>query len=115
MAEERVWELTDAIGEGRGADALAALRRLLGGGTPPPVLLGALANHFRKLARTRAGAPPPGHPFAVRKLESQAQRYAAPRLVACLRAIHEVDEVLKGQGALPADVALERLVMGLAG
>jgi DNA polymerase-3 subunit delta len=114
-ADEPVWELTDAIGEGRAADALVALRRLLGGGTPAPVLLGALASHFRKLARTRAGAPAPGHPFAVRKLESQAQRYAPTRLLACLRAIHEVDEVLKGQGALRSDVALERLVMGLAG
>jgi hypothetical protein len=50
----------------------------------------------------------------VQKLERQARRYSPERLVSCLRAIHEVDEVLKGAGALPADLALERLVLGLA-
>lgn len=114
IAEEPIWDLTDAIGEGRAADALGVLSRLLGAGAPPPVLLGALAGHFRKLARARAGEPPAGHPFMVRKLEHQSRRYTPARLVACLRAIHEVDEVLKGSGALPAGLALERLVMGLS-
>ena len=114
LAEEPIWDLTDAIGEGRSADAIALLARMLAGGAPAPVLLGSLAGHFRKLARTRAGEPPPGHPFAVQKLERQAKRYTAARLVACLSAIHEVDEVLKGQGALPPELALERLVLGLA-
>ncbi len=114
LAEEPVWDLTDAIGEGRTARALGVLHRLLEGGSPPPVLLGALASHFRKLARARAGRPAPGHPFAVRKLETQARRYPPARLLACLHAIHEVDEVLKGQGALEPELALERLVMGLS-
>jgi DNA polymerase-3 subunit delta len=113
VAEEPIWDLTDAIGEGRAADALGLLSRMLGAGAPPPVLLGSLAGHFRKLARTRAGEPPAGHPFMVQKLERQARRYAPARLVSCLRAIHEVDEVLKGSGALPAELALERLVLGL--
>ena len=114
-AEEPVWELTDAIGEGRTPEALVALRRLLHGGSPPPVLLGVLANHFRKLLRTRAGATPGGHPFAVRKLEQQAGRYSPARLRQCLGALHEVDEVLKGSGNLDAGIAMERLVMGLSG
>jgi hypothetical protein len=50
----------------------------------------------------------------VRKLESQARRYTEKRLLTCLHAIHEVDEALKGQGSMPADIALERLVMGLS-
>lgn len=115
VAEEPIWDLTDAIGEGRTADALGVLRRLLQSGSPAPVLLGALASHFRKLARARAGRPPSGHPFAVRKLERQSGRYAPERLVACLRAIHDVDEILKGQGGLDPELALERLVMGLSG
>lgn len=115
VAEEPVWDLTDAIGAGRKAEALGVLRRMRAQGAAPPALLGALATHFRKLARTRAGKPPAGHPFAVRKLESQARRYAPARLEACLHAIHEVDEVLKGAGAMPEDMALERLVMGLSG
>lgn len=115
VAEEPVWELTDAIGEGRRGEALRVLQRMRGQGAPAPVVLGALATHFRKLTRARCGATPPGHPFVVRKLESQARRYTAERLVACLHAIHEVDEVLKGAGAIPEEHALERLVMGLSG
>jgi len=114
MADEPIWDLTDAIGEGRTADALAILGRLLGSGAPPPVLLGSLASHFRRLARSRCGALLGGHRLMVERLESQAQRYTRGRLLGCLQAIHETDEILKGQGSLPADLALERLVIGLA-
>jgi DNA polymerase-3 subunit delta len=122
VADEPIWDLTDAIGEGRTRDALVILGRLplvilgrlLESGAPPPVLLGSLASHFRRLVRSRCGASVPGHPFMVRKLESQAQRYTEERLVACLHAIHAVDEALKGRGSLPADIALERLALGLS-
>lgn len=113
--EEPVWDLTDAIGTGRVVDALAVLGRLQANGAPAPVLLGVLASHFRKLARVRAGGRVGGHPFAVRKLEEQAGRYSLPGLRACLRSIHDTDEVLKGRGDLPADLALERLVLHLVG
>ncbi len=95
-------------------NALVILGRLLDSGAPPPVLLGSLASHFRKLSRLRCGGRVAGHPFMVRKLESQAQRYTPGRLVACLHAIHGADEALKGQGSLPAEIALERLVIGLS-
>lgn len=114
VAEEQIFDLTDAIGEGRSADALMALKKLLGQGAVPPVLLGALAGQFRRLLRARHGERLKGHPFAVQKLERQARRYSPQRLMACLAAIHEVDEVLKGRGSLDARLALERLVMGLA-
>ena len=113
LTEEPVWDLTDAIGEGRAADAIGVLTNLLAAGAPPPVVLGALASHQRKLLRVRTGGKVAGHPFAVRKLESQARRYSAARLLAGLRAIHETDEALKGQGALAPDLALERLVLNL--
>lgn len=113
-AEEPIWDLTDAIGEGRPADAIAVLERLREGGVAPPVLLGSLASHFRKLARLSAGGKVAGHPFAVRKLESQTRRYSPPRLLACLRAIHATDTALKGEGSLTPALALERLVLGLS-
>lgn len=113
LTEEPVWDLTDAIGEGRAADAIGVLTNLLAAGAPPPVVLGALASHQRKLLRVRTGGKVAGHPFAVRKLESQARRYSAARLLAGLRAIHETDEALKGQGALAPGLALERLVLNL--
>ncbi len=113
-AEDPIWDLTDAIGEGRTADALAVLHRLGGAGAPPPVLLASLAGHFRKLVRARAGEELRGHPFAVKKIQRQASRYTAPRLRACLAAIHDVDEILKGQGGLDAGLAMQRLVLGLS-
>ena len=113
LTEEPVWDLTDAIGEGRAADAIGVLTNLLAAGAPPPVVLGALASHQRKLLRVRSGGKVAGHPFAVRKLESQARRYSAARLLAGLRAIHETDEALKGQGAVTPELALERLVLNL--
>jgi DNA polymerase-3 subunit delta len=114
VAEEPIWELTDAIGEGRVAAALRVLARLLGAGAEPPALLGSLASHFRKLLRVRSGQQPLGPPFVVKKLQSQAGRYTPARLRRCLDAIHETDQVLKGQGGQPPALALERLVMGLA-
>jgi len=114
LAEEPVWDLADAIGEGRAADALVVLARVLGAGAPAPVVLGALASHLRKLLRLRTGGSVAGPPFVLRKLEGQARRFSAARLLAGLRALHETDEALKGQGALAPALALERLVLNLA-
>jgi DNA polymerase-3 subunit delta len=115
LASEPIWDLTDAIGEGRVGDALRVLARLLAAGAAPPVVLGSLASHFRRLLRLRSGGAVPAPPFVLRKLERQARRYGPRRLAACLRAIHETDLALKGAGHLPPELALERLVMGLAG
>lgn len=114
LAEEPVWDLTDAIGEGRIGDALGVLAKVRAAGAPAPVVLGTLAGHFRKLVRVRNGAPVAAAPFVQRKLESQARRHSPARLLVCLRMIHETDEALKGQGALSPDLALERLVLGLS-
>ncbi len=114
VAEEPIWDLTDAIGEGRRAGALGVLEKLLRSGGAPPAILGALVTHFRKLLRICGGASVPGPPFAVRKLESQARRFSERRLLACLDAIHQTDLALKGAGGLPPELTLERLVIGLA-
>ena len=113
VAEEPIWDLTDAIGDGRTADALIALARILRGGAVAPQLLGVLATHFRKLLRLRTGGGAAGPRFVVKKLEGQAERYTPRRLSACLRAIHDTDIALKGAGALSPEMALERLVIGL--
>jgi DNA polymerase-3 subunit delta len=114
VAEEPIWDLTDAIGEGRGADALVVLHKLLGAGAPPMVVLGSLASHFRRLVRAGGGGRIQAPPFVQRKLQSQARRYGPERFGACLRALHEADERLKGQGSLPPELTLERLVLGLS-
>ena len=114
-AEEPIWSLTDAIGEGPRSRRPRAPRA-----------------HGRRAARRRRRCSAPSRatsassrgcasggrvaapPFALRKLESQARRYAPARLRACLRALHDTDERLKGRGELPAELALERLVLALA-
>jgi DNA polymerase-3 subunit delta len=113
-AEEPIWDLTDAIGEGRTADALRVLARQIGAGEPPPVLLGALVSHFRRLLRVASGGEVAGPPFVRRKLASQAKRYGVARLRAALGALHETDLALKGAGALRPELALERVVIALA-
>ena len=115
LAEDKIWELGDAAFEGRGADALAVLARLLAAGVPAQVVLAALATQLRKLVRARAGETPSGHPMQVRRIESQARRQTLAKLLAGLRAAEEADERLKGRGALPAALVLERLVLALAG
>ncbi|MGH0034336.1 MAG: DNA polymerase III subunit delta [Myxococcota bacterium] len=115
LAEQPIWDLTDAIGEGRVSEALGLLSRLQTGGAPAPVVLGTLAAHFRKLARVRSGGRVAGPPFVVRKLERQARRFSVARLRACLGAIHQADLSIKGASTLPPERELERLVLGLAG
>jgi DNA polymerase III subunit delta len=114
VAEQPIWDMADAIGEGRGADALHALARLLASGAAPQLLLGALVSHFRRLLRVASGGRVAGPPFARKKLESQAGRYGARRLRGSLEAIHETDLALKGAGALRPELALERLVIALS-
>ena len=114
VAEEKMWELTDAAFEGRSADALAALSRLLAAGVPAPVLLATLATQLRKLARARAGETPTGHPMVVRRIEAQARRHSLARLLAGLRDAADADERLKGRGSLPGELVLERLLLGLS-
>ena len=114
VADEKIWDLTDATFDGHGGKALAALAGLLESGVPAPVLLGSLASHLRKLARARAGEAVAGHPMAVRRIEAQAQRRPLGRWLAGLRAAEQADERLKGLGSLPAERVLEQLVLSLA-
>ena len=114
LGEEPIWELTDAIGNGRPGEALRLLHRMRTAGAPAPVILGALASHWRKLLRLSEGASVSGHPFAVKKLRGQADRYGPGEVEVGLRGIWELDEILKGEGILEPDVALERLVLNLS-
>jgi len=113
-SESPIWDLTDAIGEGRAGDALAVLARLLAAGAPPVVLLGSIVSHFRRLLRVAHGAEVSGPPFVQRKLAQQARRFGVARLRASLDAIHDTDLALKGEGGLGPELALERLVLALS-
>lgn len=112
LAEQPIWDLTDAIGDGSSAKALAHLSRM--GDVVPPMLLGTLAAHFRKLSRVRSGAAVAGPPFVKRKLEVQARRFSPGRLRACMQAIHDTDVAIKGASVLEPQLAIERLVLALS-
>lgn len=114
VADEPIWDLTDAIGQGKTAEAIALLARMLTHGAAPPAILGALATHFRKLVRVGHGESVAGPPFVVRKLEQQARRYPTRRLISCLRAIQRTDVDLKGASVMRPERALEQLVLVLA-
>lgn len=115
VAEEPIWDLTDAIGQGRTADAVDALSRMLVQGAAPPAILGALASHYRRLVRVAHGEKVPGPPFVVKKLSQQARRQSPRRLVTCLRAIHRADVELKGASVMRPERALEQLILALGG
>ena len=113
VSEDPIWDLSDAIAEGRSAVALELLARLLGRGVAPPPLLGALAAHFRRLLVCAHGGEVSGRSFVRKKIETQARRYGPRRLDSALDAIHETDLAIKGAGALGPELALERLVVAL--
>ncbi len=114
VSEQPIWDLTDAIGEGRIAEAVSTLGRIVEHGAPSPVVLASLATHFRLLLRTAEGVRVPRPPFVVKKLQRQAGRYSMGRLEACLGFIHRTDTAIKGAGSLAPELALERLVIALA-
>jgi DNA polymerase-3 subunit delta len=114
VAEEPIWDLTDAIGAGRSADAVAMLSRLRASGAAAPAINATLAGHFRKLAKLKGGGEVGGNPYVIKKLDSQAKRFTQKRLLGCLRAIHETDTALKGAGQLGPDLSLEGLVIELS-
>lgn len=117
-----VYELTDAIGNRRLAEALRVLARLGDQGEAPLAVLGALGNHFRRLLRAHDCRPLEAkrvqqalslHPFAAKKLVEQARRFDPGRLERCLDRVRRTDEVLKGAIPLAPQMALEQLVVSV--
>jgi DNA polymerase-3 subunit delta len=118
-----VWRLTDAFGERRMADALAALDRLLPT-TPEPVLLAALHRRVRDLLevgdRSAAGEKPRDivaatglHPYVAEKLQGQAARWTMDELARALRGLLELDARVKNVPGSAADAAQRRLAFVL--
>ena len=115
-----VYELTDAIGRRSNGDALRMLGRLRDQGEAPLAVLGALANHFRRLLRAHDCRPLEPrrvqqalslHPFAAQKLVEQAGHFDAIRVRRCLDEFRRTDEALKGALPLPPALVIEQLVV----
>ncbi|MDI3298307.1 MAG: DNA polymerase III subunit delta [Bacillota bacterium] len=121
-AEESVFELVDAVVEGRAGRALQLFRRLRAEGEPPARLLALVARQFRLVGEVRAarqaGEDPRDllavHPYALRKAEAQGRLVDEGRLLAALRAIEEADLSVKTgrrEESEAAEVALARIAL----
>ena len=119
MADERIYALTDAVGERRLRDAMVALRRLLDQGEEPLVVFGALVAHLRRLLRVRRHvdggskivADVLGMPaWRAEKMARQAASYREEELVGALDALARADVEMKGDFPSPK-AALERAVV----
>ena len=124
--EERVFDLVDAVVEGRGADGLRLLRRMREDGSESASHLFALiARQLRMMVRAaeliEARAAPEtiaaatgAHGYPLEKVTRQARAAGRVAAEASLRAVEHSDHSVK-TGRLDDDLALELLVVRLAG
>lgn len=120
LADERIFALTDALGERKLPVAMTALRRLLNQGDEPLMILGALTSHVRRLLAARryvdqgpkAVGDALGMPgWRAEKLHRQARSFKEEELVRAMSALAETDVELKSGGnPEQSAVALERAV-----
>jgi DNA polymerase III delta subunit len=120
-ADTPPWDLTDALGERREADALRALGRLLDGPDGDvPRWVPSVARHLRQLAVAQRLGEQGGGPkdiarelglrseFVARKLSRQATRWSPEQLSAAIVRIAAVERETRGEGVLRDRFALER-------
>lgn len=122
--QRSVFDLVDAIGSRKRAEAVALLARLLAAREEPLRLLALLARHYRQLLAARVGAhggEGEGEiasrlgvpPFVARKLLAQSGRFGGAELEGALARLARADLELKSSRR-PAKLVLEEAVIGLA-
>jgi DNA polymerase III delta subunit len=127
-ADTPPWDLTDALGDRRSADALQALGRLLDGPDGDvPRWVPSIARHLRQLAVAQHVSEQGGGPkdiarelglrseFVARKLSRQAARWSPEQLSTAIIRIAAVERETRGEGVLRDRFALERAVADAAG
>lgn len=123
VRQHSVFELVDAIGNGRTDKALALLEGLLSRREEPIMINAMVARHFRQLLKTRihlhlgtdqkdlaglVGAP---H-FVVKKLVAQARRFKGATLESALGRLARADYELKS-ARRPSSMVIEEAVIDL--
>jgi DNA polymerase-3 subunit delta len=119
-----IFDLTNAVGQGKPGEALRLLGRLLNEGVAPLVVLSMLVRHFRQLWKIRelldqgVGAKEiPGrvgvNPYFVEGLMAQARRSSPCQYRQAFELFLETDLALKSSGAHPAAL-LEKLVLEIS-
>ena len=121
-AEQTSWQILDALASGKNTEALIILERLLRGGEAPIAIFGALSWHLRMLIRAgrlvqqgwpqRAALEEAGvKPFAMQRAGSHLKRIGSKRIDRLYRWLLDTDLDLKGRRPVPAQVALEQLLI----
>ncbi len=129
--EANIFQLVDAVAEGRATQAMRALATLRQAGETPPRILNMIARQIRLVTVARElldnGAGEDEirqalnvHPFVARRAANQARRYQQATADAALRRVLECDLAIQNYrndrpGAMRDDHALELLVADLAG
>jgi DNA polymerase-3 subunit delta len=125
------WQMLDAALDGKTAEALVELDRLLSAGEHPIAILAQVSASLRRLAAAtrlvldaeQAGRRMPlrqalqeagVRPFALEKAERQLRRLGRHRGASLYRWLLQADLDLKGASAQPPRLVLERLVVQLA-
>ncbi len=123
LTDERIYALTDAVGDRKLPDAMNALRRLLDQGEEPLVIMGALAAHVRRMiialkhadGGPRAVASALGLPaWRAGRLHRQARSYREEEMMTALSVLAATDLDIKAGELLP-EIALEKAVIVMIG
>lgn len=125
VAEARVFDMVDAMAEGRAQAALTLLHQLLNEQDEDPLrLYGMIVRQFRLLLAAKeylADGGPPGqladalnlHRFVAQKLAAQTGTLSLDQLERIYRALLDADIRIK-TGRIRPELALDLLVVGLA-
>ncbi len=120
-AQGDIFELVDALGNGKGKEAQAMLHQLLDEQDPFSIF-GMVVRQFRLLLLAREVLNNRGnvqtelkqHPFVAKKLASQASHFSISTLESIYKRLLIIDEEAK-TGKATLDLSLDMLVMTLAG
>ncbi|HIE24976.1 MAG TPA: DNA polymerase III subunit delta [Anaerolineales bacterium] len=120
-AQGDIFELVDALGNGKGKEAQAVLHHLLDEQDPFSIF-GMVVRQFRLLLLTREVLDNRGNvqaelkqlPFVAKKLASQARHFSIATLEAIYKRLLIIDEEAK-TGKTNLDLSLDMLVVELAG
>jgi DNA polymerase-3 subunit delta len=124
VAEADLFQMVDAMAEGRGQAALTLMHRLLEDKSDPFSLYGMMVRQFRLLLLAKeylsAGGYPGGmadaigvHKFVAQKLAQQSRAFSLEQLEGIYRALLDNDLKIK-TGRIKPELALDLLVARLA-
>ena len=126
VAEASIFEMVDALAEGRAQQAALLARRLLDQDQDVFGLFGMIIRQFRLLIMVKEHLAAGGsrdraaiarelgvHPYAAEKLSTQSRAFTLAQLEQIYRALHQYDLQVK-TGRIQAELALDLLIASLS-